>query len=133
MRSVENNGVDWWAFGVFIYGTTPFEGANKEATLFNIVSKTRVKFPDDDNNNNDVVYSDANDLISRLLVKSPRRRLGAVKIKRHPFFEGIKWPLIWNYRPPSEVRGMMRKSGGGQVKQMAMSPRRRWWWKGLFC
>ncbi|KAL9663569.1 hypothetical protein QQ045_018958 [Rhodiola kirilowii] len=132
-----SNGVDWWAFGVFIYellyGTTPFKGANKEATLFNIVSKTQVKFPDDD-----VVYSDANDLISRLLVKSPRRRLGAekgaVEIKRHPFFEGIKWPLIRNYRPPSEVRGMMRKSGGGQVKQMAMSPRRRWWWwKGLFC
>uniref|UniRef100_A0A7N0UQW1 non-specific serine/threonine protein kinase n=1 Tax=Kalanchoe fedtschenkoi TaxID=63787 RepID=A0A7N0UQW1_KALFE len=125
------SGVDWWAFGVFIYellyGTTPFKGVSKEATLRNIVGNGPVKFPDD------VVCEEAKDLMSRLLVRSPERRLGAAKgaveIKRHPFFEGIKWPLIRNYRPPSEVRGMMTTN---KKKVGMMSPRRRWgWWKGL--
>ena len=40
---------------------------------------------------------EARDLIERLLMKDPRRRLGCTKgateIKRHPFFDGIKWSL----------------------------------------
>ncbi|KAE8732139.1 Serine/threonine-protein kinase WAG1 [Hibiscus syriacus] len=43
------NGVDWWAFGVFIYellyGTTPFKGASKESTIRNIASSRKMKFP----------------------------------------------------------------------------------------
>ena len=40
---------------------------------------------------------EARDLIERLLMKDPRRRLGCTKgateIKRHSFFDGIKWSL----------------------------------------
>ncbi|GFZ06660.1 protein kinase superfamily protein [Actinidia rufa] len=42
------NGVDWWAFGVLVYellyGTTPFKGGSKEATLRNIASTRGLRF-----------------------------------------------------------------------------------------
>ncbi|KAL3821299.1 hypothetical protein ACJIZ3_007204 [Penstemon smallii] len=133
------NGVDWWAFGVLIYellyGTTPFKGGSKESTLRNISSSKDVRFhvaEGDRREENGMV--EAKDLIEKLLVKDPRRRLGcsrgATDIKRHPFFNGIKWPLIRTYKPP-EVRGLVVKrsksrvnvshvSGGGSI-----TPRRR--------
>ncbi|KAJ3682651.1 hypothetical protein LUZ60_015224 [Juncus effusus] len=100
------NAVDWWAFGVFLYellyGRTPFKGATKEATLKNILNK-ELRFPsigegEDDN------MAKARDLISRLLERDPRRRLGATRgaaeIKRHPFFKGVEWALIRCVTPP---------------------------------
>lgn len=134
------NGVDWWAFGVFIYellyGTTPFKGGSKEATLRNIASSRVARFPVQDEQEGVPGMAEARDLIERLLVKDPRRRLGctrgATDIKRHPFFNGIKWPLIRMYKPP-EVRGLVvKKAARSHVTGGAMSPRRRrWWWKGL--
>lgn len=107
------NAVDWWAFGVLLYellyGTTPFKGNSKECTLRNIASSKEVKFYVDQTQGDD---TEARDLIEKLLVKDPRRRLGctrgATDIKRHPFFAGMKWPLIRTYRPP-EVRGIAVK------------------------
>ncbi|KAK4714586.1 hypothetical protein R3W88_020493 [Solanum pinnatisectum] len=107
------NGVDWWAFGVLLYellyGTTPFKGNSKESTLRNIASSKGVKFYVDETQGDE---AELRDLIEKLLVKDPRRRLGctrgATDIKRHPFFAGIKWPLIRTYRPP-EVRGLTIK------------------------
>ncbi|XP_059443967.1 serine/threonine-protein kinase WAG1-like [Corylus avellana] len=137
--SGHGSGVDWWAFGVFIYellhGTTPFRGGSKEGTLRNIVSSRQVRFHVAEREK-----EEARDLIEKLLVKDPRRRLGyargATDIKRHPFFDGIKWSLIRNYRPP-EVRGLARrgKTHVGHVSAGATHKRRqRWWWKrvGLF-
>ncbi|XP_058219777.1 serine/threonine-protein kinase WAG1-like [Rhododendron vialii] len=138
-----SNGVDWWAFGVFIYellyGTTPFKGGSKEATLRNIASSRVARFPVQDEQEGVPGMAEARDLIERLLVKDPRRRLGcargATDIKRHPFFNGIKWPLIRMYKPP-EVRGLVvKKAGRSHVSHVtggALSPRRRrWWWNGL--
>ncbi|KAJ6966793.1 hypothetical protein NC652_004374 [Populus alba x Populus x berolinensis] len=79
---------------------------------------------------------EAKDLIEKLLVKDPRQRLGCTKgatdIKRHPFFDGIKWPLIRNYKPP-EVRGLVAKKGkshsSGHVLGGVSSPRRKCWWR----
>ncbi|KAK6132438.1 hypothetical protein DH2020_033815 [Rehmannia glutinosa] len=110
------NGVDWWAFGVLIYellhGTTPFKGGSKESTLRNIASTKGVRFHVAEGERVEPGMADARDLIEKLLVKDPRRRLGCVRgatdIKRHPFFNGIKWPLIRTYRPP-EVRGLAVK------------------------
>ncbi|KAF7822516.1 serine/threonine-protein kinase WAG1-like [Senna tora] len=129
------NGVDWWAFGVFIYellyGTTPFKGWSKESTLRNIASSRDVSFQVAEMEEEGM--AEAKDLIEKLLVKEPRRRLGcargATDIKRHPFFGGIKWPLIRTYRPP-EVRGLMRKTRS-HVSSHVTHRRRRWWWKGL--
>ncbi|RVW28990.1 Serine/threonine-protein kinase WAG1 [Vitis vinifera] len=130
------NGVDWWAFGVFIFemlhGTTPFKGGSKEATLRNIASTRQVKFQARDEEEKGVGITEARDLIERLLVKDPRKRLGfsrgATDIKRHPFFNGIKWPLIRTYTPP-EVRGVCEEDQGTRESRDGV-PRERghWWW-----
>ncbi|KAL0399533.1 UNVERIFIED_CONTAM: Serine/threonine-protein kinase WAG1 [Sesamum radiatum] len=134
------NGVDWWAFGVLIYellyGTTPFKGGSKESTLRNIASTREVRFPAAEGEREDAGMAEARDLIEKLLVKDPRRRLGctrgATDIKRHPFFNGIKWPLIRTYRPP-EVRGLAvkRSKSKAQVGGVASPRRRRCFWKRL--
>ncbi|CAN8246955.1 unnamed protein product [Cochlearia groenlandica] len=101
--------VDWWTFGIFLYemifGTTPFKGENNEKTLLNIL-KTPLTFPkvvvSTPKEYNDMVS--AQDLIIKLLVKNPKKRLGSLKgsfeIKRHEFFEGVNWALIRSIKPP---------------------------------
>ncbi|URD95704.1 hypothetical protein MUK42_30399 [Musa troglodytarum] len=99
--------VDWWAFGVFLfellYGRTPFKGATKEATLRNILTR-EVRFPESNNGGDEAEMAKAKDLITRLLVRDPAARMGsaagAAEIKRHPFFEGLWWPLIRCVQPP---------------------------------
>lgn len=136
------NGVDWWAFGVFLYemlcGTTPFKGWSKEKTLRNIATGDKVRwFHVAEGEREEEGMREARDLIERLLEKDPGRRLGCVggatEVKRHAFFEGIKWPLIRMYRPP-EIPGMMTwtaKKGRSHVGSHVMHRRKRWWWKGL--
>lgn len=132
------NGVDWWAFGILIYelmyGSTPFRGRSKESTLRNIASSRRVVCHVGDKEEEGA--AEARDLIDKLLVKDPRERLGcargATDIKRHPFFDGIKWPLIRNYKPP-EVRGLVRRTRShvSHVKGIGSHKNRRCWWKKL--
>ncbi|XP_073126159.1 serine/threonine-protein kinase WAG1-like [Henckelia pumila] len=136
------NGVDWWAFGVLIYellyGVTPFKGRSKESTLRNIASTRGVRIRAAEGEAEESGTAEARDLIEKLLVKDPRRRLGCAKgatdIKRHPFFDGIKWPLIRNYRPP-EVRGLaVKRSKSREHVTGVPSPRwRRCFWKRLAC
>ncbi|KAI4374656.1 hypothetical protein MLD38_012624 [Melastoma candidum] len=144
MGNGHGNGVDWWAFGVLLYellyGVTPFKGGSKESTLRNIASSSQVRFPAAaEGEEEDLGMREARDLISRLLVKDSRRRLGCggggTDIKRHSFFSGIKWPLIRCYRPP-ELRGLMRKPASTSHSTHHMATiirhkRRRWWWRGL--
>lgn len=103
------SGVDWWTLGVFLYemlyGRTPFKGENNEKTLINIL-KMPLTFPR-------MAFSSSKDfeemvkvqdLISKLLVKNPKKRIGSLKgsveIKRHEFFKGVNWALIRSVRPP---------------------------------
>ncbi|XP_057515673.1 serine/threonine-protein kinase WAG1-like [Amaranthus tricolor] len=128
------NGVDWWAFGVLlyelIYGTTPFKGVSKEGTLRNIASSRGMKFGNILEEDKEMLA--AKDLIEKLLVKDPGKRMGstrgAVEIKKHPFFNGIKWALIRSYRPPEVRGGLVRKS---KSHVSGVHRRRKWWWKGL--
>ncbi|XP_021831462.1 serine/threonine-protein kinase WAG1 [Prunus avium] len=132
------NGVDWWAFGVFIYellhGTTPFKGGSKESTLRNIAASSGVRFHVVEGEEEGM--KEARDLIERLLVRDPRKRLGCAKgateIKQHPFFGGINWALIRTYRPP-EVNGLRRRpsKAHGSPVAAALHKRKKCWWKGL--
>ncbi|KAG7582755.1 Protein kinase domain [Arabidopsis suecica] len=92
--------VDWWALGVLtyemMYGETPFKGKSKKETFRNVLMKE----PEFAGKPNDLT-----DLIRRLLVKDPNRRLGchrgAAEIKEHAFFSGVRWDLLTEVlRPP---------------------------------
>ncbi|GLT26131.1 hypothetical protein SLA2020_012160 [Shorea laevis] len=116
--------VDWWTLGIFLYemlyGKTPFKGENNEKTLINIL-KQPLTFPR-------IGFSSAKeleetakiqDLISKLLVKNPKKRIGSLKgsveIKSHEFFKGVNWALIRSFRPPEIPRGNVYKMTSSRV------------------
>ncbi|URE14939.1 hypothetical protein MUK42_11211 [Musa troglodytarum] len=109
--------VDWWALGVFlyemIYGRTPFKGEDNEKTLINII-KQPLGFPKAPAATGKELeeLSRAQDLICKLLVKNPKKRIGSMKgsaeIKKHEFFKGVNWALIRSVRPPEVPRDSRR-------------------------
>ncbi|XP_059638016.1 protein kinase PINOID 2 [Cornus florida] len=111
--------VDWWTFGVLLYellyGKTPFKGENNEKTLINILKQPLV-FPrigvSSSKEYEEMVK--VQDLISKLLVKNPKKRIGSLKgsveIKRHEFFKGVNWALIRSVRPPEVPNDVLHKT-----------------------
>ena len=103
-------GADIWALGIMIYqmfyGKTPF----KEKTsylIFRKIEQLKIDFNDDKNIQ---IPEEAKDLINRILVKDPSKRLGAGEsgteydisnLKAHPFFKGIQWDNLQNLDPPN--------------------------------
>lgn len=94
--------VDWWGIGVVMYemmcGRLPFYNQDHEV-LFTLILMEEVKFPRN-------ISIEARDMLSGLLVKDPRERLGggiedAKEIMRHPFFHCINWSdLLQKKIPP---------------------------------
>ena len=100
-------GTDIWAFGVMLYemyyNRTPFKAATTYLTFRNI-EKPQIKFPD-----NSIIPDNAKDLIMKILVVDPKKRLGGgdpgtsydiKSLKKHPFFKKVKWDKLQNNSPP---------------------------------
>lgn len=85
--------VDWWAIGILLFemlsGLTPFRAVEEEE-LFREIQIAHVMYPP-------TMDKNARDLISRLLLSDPQRRMSDVQIhgvsqfRSHPFFRGIDW------------------------------------------
>lgn len=97
----------------------------------NILSR-EVRFPDGEAEQRRAAVA-ARDLISRLLERDPRRRMGSVKgateIKQHPFFDGVSWALIRMMKPPV----VMGHAGATAKKQVSREGKRWWTWKWSSC
>lgn len=132
--------VDWWTLGVFlyelVYGTTPFKGENNEKTLINILKKPlafpRMGFSSSKEYEEMVKVQD---LISRLLTKNPKKRIGSMKgsveIKKHEFFKGVNWALIRSVRPPEvpcesrnkQILGRSRSGAAAVIPKLSKKER----------
>lgn len=101
-------GSDIWALGIMIYqmfyGKTPF----KEKTnylIFRKIEQLKIDFSPTVK-----IPEEAKDLITKILVKDPNKRLGAGEtgteydishLKSHPYFKGIDWNNLHNITPPN--------------------------------
>ena len=88
------------------YGKTPF----KDRTNYLIFRKIEQLKLDFDENDKIKIPEEAKDLINKILIKEPKKRLGAGEpgsdydishLKAHPFFKGIKWENLHNLTVPN--------------------------------
>ncbi|XP_010896924.2 ribosomal protein S6 kinase alpha-5 isoform X1 [Esox lucius] len=105
--------VDWWSLGVLMYelmtGGSPFTvdgDQNSHTDIAKRISKKDPPFPKD-------MGSLAKDLIQRLLIKDPKKRLGsgpdgADNVKKHPFYQKLNWEDLAAKRVPAPFKPVIR-------------------------
>ncbi|XP_048881536.1 protein kinase C theta type [Brienomyrus brachyistius] len=83
--------VDWWSFGVLLYemliGQSPFHGHDEEELFQSIRTDDPVYPP--------WLPMDAHDILIKLFVREPERRLGVKgNIRQHSFFRDVDWTAL---------------------------------------
>lgn len=108
---------DIFAIGLVLYemifGDVPYT-ATDEKTLYEQIRNMAVEMPEE-------ISKDAEDLILKLLIKDPEKRLGAKskeEIKRHPFFKDLDWEKLSNkeINPPLYEQEFDRTEGRAAVR-----------------
>ncbi|KAL4504253.1 hypothetical protein ABPG72_021091 [Tetrahymena utriculariae] len=126
-RCGHGKAVDYYHLGVLLYemltGSPPFFSDSKDEICHNIEFQ-EIRFPS-------YVSDNARNLISRLLVKNPQKRLGFGKndfeeIKKHPFFNGFNWTHAIQRKlkpPPPYIKPIVdSKNSGTPNFMMTMTP-----------
>ncbi len=114
--------VDIWAFGVMLYlffvGQTPFKGKNDDETLNNIKNVKYTFEIEKKNTKNTInIPNEAKDLIQKILIKDPTKRIGFgskdyKEIKEHPFFKGINFDNLFEEPIPlSKIYSLLESYG----------------------
>lgn len=94
--------VDWWSLGTLLYemltGLPPFYNQNLQM-MYEKIIRGKLTFPD-------YLDADARSLLSGLLQRDPKKRLGSGEngsndIKNHPFFSEIDWVKLDNKELPA--------------------------------
>ena len=94
-RQGHGRAVDWWSLGALLFemisGLPPFYSRNRE-TMFEKIMKADISFPP-------FMSANAKDLLSKLLIRDPKDRLGsgerdAEELKEHPFFADVDWKAL---------------------------------------
>jgi serine/threonine-protein kinase RIM15 len=94
---------DWWSIGCilfeFLFGYPPFNDDTPDK-VFNNILHGDIEWPNISKEQFKNYCSDsARDLIEKLLVKDPNKRLGvggSVEIMDHPYFDGINWDTLFD-------------------------------------
>ena len=124
--------VDIWAFGVmlylFLFGKNPFKGKTEQETLSNI-KNVKYNFEEEDNSKNKKL-EEAKDLISKILIKDPSKRIGNNsynynEIKNHPFFKGINFDNLENEQGPVLNMKEFLEKFGYQIENIITEEERR--------
>lgn len=114
---------DLWSFGVIVWqifskaNTTPFADSCQEKT-FQRIKNCEYSMPED-------APEVVQDLIKKLLLKDPSKRLGADdinKLKAHPFFEGVNFDSMYDNLPP--LLDKHKRLSLQQQKELKFLPRK---------
>ena len=121
--------VDWWSFGALGYdlltGSPPFV-ANNHAKIQEKIVKSKLTLPY-------FLGPDAKDLLTRLLRKEPRKRLGGnmpkdmQAIKKHRFFRKIDWKLLEQRKMEPPIQPLitdpeLAENFSAEFTSLALSP-----------
>lgn len=121
--------VDWWSLGILgfdlLTGSSPFT-ANNETKIKEKILKSKLVLPY-------FLSPDAKDLLTRLLRKEPKKRLGAnmpkdlQTIKSHRFFRRIEWKKLETRELEPPIRPLitdpeLAENFSGEFTDLSLSP-----------